>query len=100
MFLDRLIARNPGLAHAAVRLHQSGELLANTYLLDLDAIRANTRVIRAAADAVGLSLYAMTKQFARNPDACDAIADAGIPSAVAVDIGCCLLYTSPSPRDS
>jgi predicted amino acid racemase len=71
-----------------VRFHQAGELRANTYLLDLDGLDANTRAIRAAADAAGLSLYAMTKQFARNPDACDAIAAAGIPAAVAVDIIC------------
>ena len=30
----------------------------------------------------------MTKQFGRNPDACDAIAAAGIEAAVAVDIQC------------
>lgn len=88
MFLDRLLTLNPALARGAVRLHQSGKVLANTYLLDLDAIGANARAIREAADAAGLSLYAMTKQFARNPDACDAIVDAGIPSAVAVDVQC------------
>jgi predicted amino acid racemase len=88
MFLDRLRTLNPGLARAAIELHQAGELLANTYLLDLQAIAANTSTIRAAADAAGLSLYAMTKQFARNPDACDVIAAAGIPSAVAVDVQC------------
>jgi predicted amino acid racemase len=88
MFLDRLRSHNPGLVLAAVRYHQSGELAACTYLLDLDAMAANTRAIRRAADAVGIALYAMTKQFARNPDACDALAAAGIPAAVAVDMQC------------
>jgi hypothetical protein len=88
MFIDRLLALNPGLARTAVASHQGGSLAANTYLLDLDAIGANVRAIRAAADAAGLSLYAMTKQFGRNPDACDAIVDAGIPATVAVDIQC------------
>lgn len=88
MFLDRLLSLNPELARGAVRLHQSGTVLANTYLLDLDTIGANVRAIRDGAAAAGLSLYAMTKQFARNPDACGAIVDAGIPSAVAVDIQC------------
>jgi predicted amino acid racemase len=69
-------------------LHQDGSLLANTYLLDLDGIAANTRVIRAAADDLGLHLYAMTKQLGRNPDACDAIVDAGIETAVTVDMQC------------
>jgi predicted amino acid racemase len=88
MFLDRLVATNPGLARAAVRLHQSGDLRANTYLLDTDALEANTRAIRAAADEHGLRTYAMTKQFGRNPDACGAIVRGGIGSAVAVDLQC------------
>ena len=79
MFIDRLRTHNPGLVAAAVALHQEGALLANTYLLDTDAIAANVRAIRAAADAHGLQLYAMTKQFGRNPDACDAIVDGGHP---------------------
>jgi predicted amino acid racemase len=88
MFIDRLRSHNPGLITAAVAAHQSGALLANTYLIDTDAVAANVRAIRAAADAHGLRLYAMTKQFGRNPDVCDAIVDAGIPATVAVDIQC------------
>lgn len=88
MFIDRLRTHNPGLATAAVELHQQGVLRANTYLIDTDAVAANVRAIRAAADAAGLKLYAMTKQFGRNPDVCDAIVDAGIPATVAVDIQC------------
>jgi predicted amino acid racemase len=88
MFIDRLRTHNPGLITAAVAAHQSGALLANTYLIDTDAVAANVRAIRAAADADGLRLYAMTKQFGRNPDVCDAIVDAGIPATVAVDIQC------------
>lgn len=88
MFIDRLRELDPGLVLAAVRLHQAGELRANTYLLDLDAMAANVRAIRAAADAAGLALYAMTKQFGRNPDACRAIAANGIDAAVAVDVQC------------
>ena len=67
MFIDRLRRLNPGLLVAAVSLHQGGQLRANTYLLDLEAIAANTRLIRSVADSLGLRLYAMTKQFGRNP---------------------------------
>lgn len=88
MFIDRVRTHNPGLVSAAVALHQQGALQANTYLIDTDAVAANVRAIRAAADAAGLQLYAMTKQFGRNPDVCDAIVDAGIPATVAVDIQC------------
>lgn len=88
MFIDRVRTHNPGLVSAAVALHQEGALYANTYLIDTDAVAANVRAIRTAADAAGLQLYAMTKQFGRNPDVCDAIVDAGIPATVAVDIQC------------
>jgi predicted amino acid racemase len=88
VFIDRLLRLNPGLIEAAMELHQGGDLRANTYLLDLAAISANTRVTRASADVLGLHLYAMTKQFGRNPDACDAIAASGIEAAVAVDMQC------------
>jgi predicted amino acid racemase len=88
MYLDLLRRRNPDLIRAAVSLHQAGELLANTYLLDLDAFEANTRAVVRAADAAGLRLYAMTKQFGRNPDAAGAIVAGGIPKGVAVDIAC------------
>lgn len=86
MYLNRLVSRNPTLAEAAVRLHQEGSLHANTYLIDLDTMRANATAIKRAADAEGLSLYFMAKQFGRNPDACRTLVEAGVPSAVAVDI--------------
>lgn len=88
MFLGRLLDRNPRLILAAVTLHQGGGLRANTYLLDTDAFEANARAIAEAARRHGLAVYAMTKQFGRNPDACSAIAAAGIDRAVAVDLQC------------
>lgn len=88
MFLSRLLDRNPSLVKAAVTFHQGGELKANTYLLDVDAFEANARAIADAAAGYGLTVYAMTKQFGRNPEACGAIAAAGIDRAVAVDLQC------------
>ena len=88
MFIERLKKLNPSLVTAATRLHQAGELRANTYLLDTATMTANTRVIRAEADRLGLSLYAMAKQFGRNRDACDAVVEGGIEACVAVDIQC------------
>ncbi len=88
MFLDALRRKNSSLVDAAVRLHQDGDLRANTYLLDIDGIAHNALEIRRAAEANELSVYAMTKQFGRNPDACRAIVGSGVPSAVAVDMQC------------
>jgi len=86
MFLRRLVARNPDLPIAAARLHQAGQLHANTYLLDVETMAANARLLGAAADANRLSVYFMAKQFGRNPDACRALVEAGLPSAVCVDL--------------
>ncbi len=86
MFLDRLLRRNPQLAAAAVAAHQSGAVLANTYLLDADAMQANAATLAAEAKRHDLGVYYMAKQFGRNPDACRAVVAGGLPSAVAVDL--------------
>ena len=85
MFLETLARRNPDLIRAAVSLHQSGEIPPNSYLLDLDAIRENARLIKEAADRAGLAVYPMTKQVGRNPEFVRAVAEAGMPKLVCVD---------------
>jgi predicted amino acid racemase len=88
MFLDPIRRRNPALIEAAIALHQQGRVPANSYLIDLDAARANAGRLRAEADRLGLAIFAMTKQMGRNPDFCHAVATGGIPEAVAVDMPC------------
>lgn len=88
MFLDLLRRRNPALIEAAIALHQAGELPANTYVLDLDAVTANASHLRAEADRLGLEVFAMTKQVGRNPDLLQAVREAGVDAAVAVDMPC------------
>ncbi|OZM75462.1 alanine racemase [Pseudonocardia sp. MH-G8] len=86
MFLDLLRRRNPALVDAAVGLHQSAQLPANTYVLDLDTITENARAIAAAASPLGLTVFAMTKQVGRNPDFCRAVLAGGITASVNVDL--------------
>jgi predicted amino acid racemase len=86
MFLDLLRRRNPALIDAAVGLHQQGELPANTFAIDLDAVRANAAAFAAEAGRLGLTTFAMTKQMGRNPDFCRSLVDGGIPASVAVDM--------------
>jgi predicted amino acid racemase len=88
MFLELIRRRNPALIDAAITLHQRGELPANTYAVDLDAVAANARLIAAEAARLGLTVLAMTKQFGRNPDVCRVLDGAGIPASVAVDMDC------------
>ncbi|WP_037578059.1 alanine racemase [Phaeacidiphilus oryzae] len=98
MFLDLLRRRNPALIDAAITLHQQGQLPANTYVLDLDAITANARSLSTEATRLGLTPFAMTKQIGRNPDACRAITAGGIQASVAVDMECARATTRAGMR--
>jgi len=88
MFLTTLLRRNRAFVDAAVELHRAGVLPANSYVLDLEAVRHNAGLLRAEADRLGLELLAMTKQVGRNPAFLAALADAGVTSCVAVDMAC------------
>ena len=67
MFLSPLRRRNPEFLRAAAGLHASGSIPASSYVLDLDAVTANARVMAQAAAGLGLTVFAMTKQTGRNP---------------------------------
>ncbi len=86
MFLDVLLRRNRPFVDAAVELHRAGALPANTYVLDLEAVRHNAATLRAEADRLGLQLFAMSKQVGRNPAFLAALRDADVDRCVAVDM--------------
>lgn len=88
MFLDLLHRRNKPLLHAAARLHQTGKLPPNTYVLDLETIESNATSLSAEANKLGLKSFAMTKQIGRNPDALSATRRGGISEIVGVDLEC------------
>lgn len=98
MFLDVLRRRNPRLIDAAIDLHQRGDLPANTYVFDLDAVSENARAFAAAAERLGLTVFAMTKQVGRNPDVCRAVIAGGLDAAVAVDMECARATTRAGMR--
>ncbi len=88
MFLKKLLTRNRPFVEAAIRLHQEGSIPANSYVLDLDAIEANTRYFSTEAHRRGLTVYAMSKQLGRAGGALDAITRGGADGYVAVDMAC------------
>jgi predicted amino acid racemase len=90
MFVDLLRRRNPALLQAAARFHQNGQIPANSYVIDLDAVTRNAAAISAEASRLSLTPFAMTKQIGRNPDASRAIAAGGIDKAVGVDLECAI----------
>ncbi len=88
MFLHSLLRTNPAFIDAAIELHQSGHIPANSYVLDIDTIAENATHIVSEAHRHGLSVFPMTKQFGRNPEALKVISDAGVDRFVAVDMAC------------
>jgi predicted amino acid racemase len=85
MFLEKTKNRNPALVETAIALHHQGAIQPNTYVMDLDQIENNTRLLAEEARKQGITLYMMTKQIGRNPEIAKRIAAAGIKQAVAVD---------------
>jgi predicted amino acid racemase len=88
LFLELTRRRNPALIEAAVDLHQSGTIPANTYVIDLDTVIDNAKAIAEASRKTGITNYFMSKHYNRNPLVSWAIVRAGIPGAVAVDVQC------------
>lgn len=85
MFLDVTKRRNPGLIDAGLALHQNGEIPPNTYVIDIDVLKANTKKLAETAAAHEMKLYFMSKQLGRIPALAAIIAENGIDKAVAVD---------------
>ena len=84
--LAKTIEKNPDLIRAATVLHQSGEIPADTYVIDLDIVRSNSERLHTEATKHGLKSYICAKQFGRNPLVCKAIMNSGIRDAMAHDI--------------
>src|SRR5690625_4244062 len=85
MFLNVTKRRNPALIHTGLSLHQSGAIPPNTYVIDVDNLKKNTRKLASAAQQNDMELYFMTKQLGRIPKVAEIIAANGIKKAVAVD---------------
>ena len=88
MFLKTLKRRNSDFIRTVVDFHQNGLIPPNCYVLDLDTIEENSGIIAHEAKKYNMTVFAMSKQIGRNPDALKAIVRGGIDSYVAVDIQC------------
>lgn len=86
MFLNKTLERNEALIDAAVTLHQQGKIPANAYVLDVDAITENVKMMADLAHENGMKLYPMTKQIGRNPVVTKALKNAGADGCVCVDM--------------
>lgn len=85
MFINATQRRNPKLIEGTVELHRSGQLPSNCYVIDLDTVAANARILSQAAKELGLVTFQMSKQYGRNPVVAQTVAANGIDRVVAVD---------------
>lgn len=85
MFLELTQKYNPALIQYALELHQNGSISPNTYVIDLDTIKKNSKILSTEARKQDIELFFMTKQIGRNPLIAQAIVESGIEKAVAVD---------------
>lgn len=85
MFLDKTIQRNRRLIDVTIDLHQKGILEPDTYVIDVDQVIENAKLILDKAKEIGISLYFMTKQLGRNPYIAKKLIEIGYQSAVVVD---------------
>ena len=79
MFLSTLQRRNPAFLRAAMALHADGSVPANSYVLDLDTVTENARLMSEAAAGLGLTVLAMTSRPAGIRTSAGPSGRAGLP---------------------
>ncbi|AJJ62192.1 YhfX family PLP-dependent enzyme [Yersinia aldovae] len=85
MLLKALEKQNPALIDAALTLWQRGAIKPDTYVIDVDQVKDNARLLLETAARYGITLYLMSKQFGRNPQLCKILLECGYKGIVAVD---------------
>ena len=92
MFLEKTIRRNPELIKTCLDLHQSGQIMPDTYVIDLDTLLENAKNILHSAQRNNLKMYFMLKQLGRNPIIAKELIKLGYSGAVAVDFNEAKVY--------
>ena len=85
MFLNQTMKRNKALVETAFELHRSGQILPDSYVIDVDSFLANAKLMLAEANRHHFKLYFMLKQVGRNPYLAAELVKLGYPGAVVVD---------------
>lgn len=85
MFLQQTLKLNPELIDYAVTAHKKGEILPDSYIIDMDSLLDNAKRILDKATENHIELYFMLKQVGRNPYIAQRLLDIGYKSAVVVD---------------
>lgn len=85
MFIEQTVKKNRKLIETAFSLHQSGQLMPDSYLVDVDSLLENAGKILNEAKRHHFKLYFMLKQLGRNSYIANELVKMGYDGAVAVD---------------
>lgn len=85
MFVEKLKEENPGFLKTLIKLHQQGKILPDSYVIDLDQLLKNAKIILDEAEKKGIKLFFMLKQIGRNPEIAKELVRLGYTGAVVVD---------------
>lgn len=85
MFVDQTIKKNKKLLETAFALHQKGEIMPDSYVIDMDALLDNSKKILDEAKKQNMKLFFMLKQLGRNPYIAKKLVEMGYEGAVVVD---------------
>jgi len=85
MLLKKTQERNSKLIQAAMELHQKGRIRPDSYVIDLDTLFQNAKIMLSEARKQGIHLYFMLKQLGRNPYIAKELVKLGYEGAVVVD---------------
>lgn len=98
MFLDTTYRRNRALVDFAVMEHQAGNIMPDSFIIDVDAFIRNAELILEEARKNSITLYFMLKQIGRNPYLARRLQELGYAGAVAVDFKETALYMENNIR--
>ena len=86
MYLNNVLLHTPELLETMVNSHQKGLIPPNSWVIDLDTIVENAKVLSAKAKSLGLFTYLMSKQHNRNPYINKLALANGLNKMVTVDV--------------
>lgn len=85
MFVNKTLDKNKKLIETAIKFHQEGLILPDTYVIDLDTLIDNATKILIQASKNNMDMYFMLKQLGRNPYIAKKLMEIGYKGAVVVD---------------
>ena len=85
MFIENTLKANKKLIETAITLHQTGKILPDSYVIDVDQLMQNAKIMLKTAQENKIRLFFMLKQLGRNPYLAKKLVELGYPGAVVVD---------------